>query len=135
MKGSGNMADFGTMLRLLRKERGLSQQELADALKISKSSVSMYERGERTPQNPETWELFADYFNVDIDYLMGRSTKTTKIINPNQPHYYLNDETKAIAQEIYENPDLRILFDASKDATPEDLRFIIEMVNRMKGNE
>lgn len=30
------MADFGTMLRLLRKERGLSQQELADALKISK---------------------------------------------------------------------------------------------------
>lgn len=130
------MAEFGTILRLLRKEKGLSQQELADILKVSKSSISMYERGERQPQNTETWELFADYFNVDIDYLMGRTDKTTKVINPNNtPHYYLNDETRQIAQEIYENPDLRILFDASKNATPEDLKFVTEMVKRMKGDD
>ena len=130
------MADFGTILRLLRKEKGLSQQELADALKVSKSSISMYERGERQPQSTETWELFADYFNVDIDYLMGRTDKTTKVIDPTRSsHYYLNDETMEIAQEIYENPDLRILFDASKNASPEDLKFVIEMVKRMKGND
>lgn len=60
----------------------MSQQELADALGISKSSINMYERGERQP-NFEVLETIADFFNVDIDYLLGRTTKTTKIINPN----------------------------------------------------
>ncbi len=75
------MAQFDKILRLLRNEKGMSQQELADALGISKSSINMYERGERQP-NFEVLEAIADFFNVDIDYLLGRSNKTTKIINP-----------------------------------------------------
>ena len=53
-------------------ERRLSQQNLADQLGFSKSSVNMYERGEREP-GLESMETIADYFNVDLDYLMGRS--------------------------------------------------------------
>ena len=75
------MAQFDKILKLLRNEKNMSQQELADALGISKSSINMYERGERQP-NFEILETIADYFNVDIDYLLGRTTKTTKIINP-----------------------------------------------------
>ncbi len=76
------MAQFDRILKLLRTEKKMSQQELADALGISKSSINMYERGERQP-NFEVLETIADFFNVDIDYLLGRTTKTTKIINPN----------------------------------------------------
>lgn len=76
------MAQFDKILKLLRTEKNMSQQELADALGISKSAVNMYERGERQP-NFEVLESIADYFNVDIDYLLGRTNKTTKIINPN----------------------------------------------------
>ena len=76
------MAQFDRILKLLRTEKIMSQQELADALGISKSSINMYERGERQP-NFEVLETIADFFNVDIDYLLGRTTKTTKIINPN----------------------------------------------------
>lgn len=65
------MANFSTRLKELRKEKDLSQQELANIIKISKSSVNMYERGEREP-GFETMESFADFFNVDMDYLMGR---------------------------------------------------------------
>ncbi len=75
------MAQFNKILRLLRNEKNLSQQELADALKISKSAINMYERGERQP-NFETLEIIADYFNVDIDFLLGRTDKTTKVIAP-----------------------------------------------------
>lgn len=75
------MDTFNSILRGLRIEKGLSQQALADLLGISKSSVNMYERGERQP-NFETLEIIADFFNVDIDFLLGRSTKTTKIIQP-----------------------------------------------------
>ena len=76
------MAQFDKILKLLRNEKNMSQQELADALGISKSSINMYERGERQP-NFEVLEAIADFFNVDIDYLLGRTNKTTKIINPN----------------------------------------------------
>ena len=76
------MAQFDKILKLLRTEKNMSQQELADALGISKSAVNMYERGERQPTF-EILESIADYFNVDIDYLLGRTNKTTKIINPN----------------------------------------------------
>ena len=75
------MAQFNIILKLLRSEKKITQQDLADALHISKSSINMYERGERQP-NFETLELIADYFNVDIDYLLGRTDKTTKIIDP-----------------------------------------------------
>ena len=74
------MAQFDKILKLLRTEKAMSQQDLADALGISKSAINMYERGERQP-NFETLESIADYFNVDIDYLLGRTNKTTKIIN------------------------------------------------------
>ena len=60
------MAQFDKILKMLRNEKNMSQQELADALGISKSSINMYERGERQP-NFETLEAIADYFNVDID--------------------------------------------------------------------
>lgn len=97
------MAQFDRILKLLRTERSMSQQELADALGISKSSINMYERGERQP-NFEILESIADYFNVDIDYLLGRTNKTTKIINPNTmaAHFdgdeYTEDELNRIKE-------------------------------------
>lgn len=66
------MAKFSDRFKLLRAEHDLSQQNLADQLGLSKSSVNMYERGEREP-GIETLETIADYFNVDMDYLLGKS--------------------------------------------------------------
>ena len=58
------MTKFPMRLKELRKEKLLSQQSLADQIGISKSSINMYERGDREP-SIETLELFADLFNVD----------------------------------------------------------------------
>lgn len=66
------MPKFCDRFRQLRNQKGLSQMELSKLLKISKSSVNMYERGEREP-GLETLELIADIFNVDMDYLLGKS--------------------------------------------------------------
>lgn len=66
------MSKFHLRIKELRISRKLSQQELADYLKISKSSVNMYERGEREP-GLDMIEAIADFFNVDLDYLMGKS--------------------------------------------------------------
>ena len=67
------MSKFSERLKSLRKASDLSQQELADKIKMSKSSVNMYERGEREP-GIETLETIADFFNVDMGYLLGKSS-------------------------------------------------------------
>ena len=72
--------------------------------------------------------ILADYFNVTVDYLLGNE-------KDENVQYYLNDETREIAQEIFENKDLKILFDASRNANPEDLQLIIDMAKRFKGED
>ena len=64
------------MLRLkeLRKERKVSQLKLAMDLNISQNSVSRYENGEREA-GYDTLVAIADYFNVSVDYLLGRTDK------------------------------------------------------------
>lgn len=65
------MTDFGQRLKDLRKEKHLSQEELAKQMNISRSSIGMFEQGRRKPDF-EMQEAFADYFNVNMDYLFGR---------------------------------------------------------------
>lgn len=72
------MAKFKDRLKSLRLDRGLSLQDLAKYLKISKSTVNMYERGERHPDF-EQLEAIADFFNVDMNYLLGYSDYVTRI--------------------------------------------------------
>lgn len=66
------MTKFNIRLRELRKSKALSQQKLADIVGMSKSTINMYERGEREP-GLEMLESFADFFNVDLDYLLGKT--------------------------------------------------------------
>lgn len=72
-----NSATFGARLRTLRLEHGLSMDALGRALGISKSSINMYEHNGREPSF-ETLETIADYFNVDMDYLLGKSEHRNK---------------------------------------------------------
>lgn len=60
----------GNKLKKLRENKGLLQKELADILKISTSSIGMYEQGRREPDN-ETLKNIAQFFGVSIDYLLG----------------------------------------------------------------
>lgn len=71
------MAKFSEIIKLLRIERGITQEQLAALLKVSRSTIGMYETGSREPDF-ETLEAIADIFNVDMDYLMGRSTVERK---------------------------------------------------------
>ena len=64
------MASLSDMLAYLRKRENLSQQELADKLDMTRSAIGMYETGKREP-DLETLEIFADFFNVDMNTLTG----------------------------------------------------------------
>lgn len=66
------MAEIKDRIILLRQEKNMTQGELAKALNMAPSSIGMYEQGRRKPSY-ELLEKISDYFNVDMDYLMGRS--------------------------------------------------------------
>ncbi len=75
------MGGFNKILKKLRASKSVTQDELAKALNISRSAIGMYEKGDREPDY-ETLEAIADYFNVSIDYLLGRESKTIRLVEP-----------------------------------------------------
>jgi len=63
---------FKDTLRLLRKDAGLTQGQLAKALNVSTSTIGMYERGDRMPP-PDMLISIAEYFHTDVNSLLGVS--------------------------------------------------------------
>lgn len=118
------MKKVGNTIKSLRIKEGMTQDLLASKLNISRSSIGMYENGEREP-SLEILEKIADLFNVDMNYLTGKENQ----------YYYYDLQTRQIAQEIKDNPELRALFDASRNATPEDLEITKNLLLSLKKKE
>ena len=74
------MRTFSETFKSLRLSKGLTQEQLADALHITKQAVSHYERGNREPKNQEMYEAIADFFNVDMNYLLGHRMETSLLL-------------------------------------------------------
>ena len=66
------MADFSQRIKLLRKEKKLKQQELADQFSVKLRTYQGYEYGESYPEVAKLIAI-ADFFDVSLDYLVGRS--------------------------------------------------------------
>ena len=126
------MGNFKNVFKRLRTSSGYTQADIAEKLGISKSTISMYENGNREPDF-ETLELIADFFNVDIDYLLGRTDKTT--LRPETiGSYYLNEDARELAEFMFKNPEYKVLFDASRKVKKEDIAFVKQMIDRMRGD-
>lgn len=67
---------FAERIKELRKEKGITQVDLAEAMELSKGTVAMWEVGKREASF-ETLGKLADYFKVPIDYILGRSDDRT----------------------------------------------------------
>lgn len=76
-------------------------------------------------------QLLADYFNVKKSDLLEDHLRSKVFMDD----YYLNEETARIAQEIHDNTELRALFSAAKDADPQTLKDIHDMLLIMKRRE
>lgn len=63
-------------LKNLRKKNGISQIKLAMDLNLAQNSISQYENGKREMDN-KTLIMIAEYFNVSIDYILGRTDDPT----------------------------------------------------------
>lgn len=78
--------DFSLILRKLRKEKGLTQEELARKLEIPDSTIRRYEMSGTIPKR-ERLELIADFFGVNIDHLLGRTEENNDKLPTNAIPY------------------------------------------------
>lgn len=83
--------DFKNIILALRNERGFSQEQLAKVLHVSKSTVAMWETGQRLP-SVEKYEEIADYFNVDMDFLYGRTSIKRRALFDESGSEYVNSK-------------------------------------------
>ncbi|MPN08653.1 HTH-type transcriptional regulator Xre [bioreactor metagenome] len=119
----------------MRIQKQLTQEELAQVLKIQRGTLANWEIG-RTEPDLATISHLADYFNVSVDYLLGRSDDpgnfTGKYITPDDLD--ISDEDKA---ELKKYMEYAVAIDEAKAAkmTPEDVKYLIEFAKNIKKNE
>lgn len=94
------------VLKSLRKQKGLTQDQLAAEMGLSKSTISMYENGNRKPDY-EVLEAFADIFNVDMNTLLDSTSSSKKLTSRDE-----RDIAKTLAslKETLENEE-GLMFD------------------------
>lgn len=126
------MGNFQNIFKELRISNGMTQSEAAEKLGISRSTIGMYETGAREPDF-KTLEKIADFFHVNVDYLLGRISQDT-IPAKEDDQYYLNDDARDMAQFLFENPEYKVLFDASRKVKKEDIDFVKQMIDRVRGD-
>lgn len=108
-------------LRNIMFETGKTQSEVCKDLDIRKQTMSTWMNGVRIPRMDKI-DMLCRYFGVSRSDLM----------EPHNEEYYLRRDTARVAQEIFDNQDMRILFDAARSSRPEDLRMAADLLKRLK---
>ena len=103
-------AKNNTSIKALEKELGFSNGSLAKASTIKDDRL----------------QKIAEYFNVSVDYLMT---------GEEQNGYYLNEETAKLAQEMFEDEDMRSLFDMKRNMPPERFKAHMEFMKNLYKQE
>ena len=118
---------IGDNIKKWREHRNLKQSELAETLGVSDKTVSSWGINRTEPK-----------MGMVVKISSALHCKTTDIIgidDVSDEPYYLNDETREIAKEVFENPELRSLFHVARDIPPERLKAHIEFMKNLKDQE
>ncbi len=129
---------FRTRLEKALSESGLKPIELAERTGISQSTISQYRSGYSKPKDKRLVKI-AEVLNVDPAWLMGLDVPMIKRDDVKKSRqldgYYINDETAQIAQEIFENKEIRALLDLARKSAPEDIKTAYNVLAALKQKE
>ncbi|MFC0213983.1 helix-turn-helix domain-containing protein [Paenibacillus chartarius] len=116
------MTKYGERIALLREKQGMTQEDLATALGISRAALSHYETNRREPDH-ETITKIANHFRVTTDYLLGRTDDAVKQLDPDVKEFV--DSLELSDEDIMKKFTLTV--DGEK-LTPEEAKRFIAFV-------
>ena len=122
------MEIFSKNLRRLLEERGKTQAELARYVGVSKGSVTRWVKGMTDPRTDKV-DKMCEFLGCSRADLMNEVQKT------GQESWYYDDEAAAAAQFLYENPEYKVLFDASRKIKKEDIELVKALLDKMKAED
>lgn len=112
----------------IRKSKGYTYDKLAQLTGISASTIEKIFGGFNKNPTMGYIQQIADALECGVDDFIEYEKEP---ISP----YYLDRQTGKLAQEIFQNPELRMLLDASKNLNVSDLNAVIEIAKRLKGTK
>ncbi|MFG3611277.1 helix-turn-helix domain-containing protein [Rummeliibacillus stabekisii] len=118
------MSSLGMRIKKLREQNNISQKDFAKKIDVSNVVLSRYESDERKPDY-DTLEKIADYYDVSIDYLLGRSESPTPSLIDKD-----DEEFQAFAND----PSLQKWYKELPKSKEEDLRKLRKMWEILKDN-
>lgn len=117
-------AIFSKRLRYYLNKYDMTQVELAKKLGVGTTSVYNWCNGIKTPRMDKV-DAMCDLFHCNRSDLMEEKTEDSS-----DQVYYLNDDAREMAQFMFENPEYKVLFDASRKVKKEDIEFVKEFIDR-----
>ncbi len=109
----------------LLAKRGLKAFDVSKATGISSSTLTDWKKGRSIPKQDKMQKI-ANYLGVSVEYLMTGKEKDS---------YYLNEETAKLAQEMFEDPDMRSLFDMKRKMPPERFKAHMDFIKNLYNQE
>ena len=100
------------------------QADIINDLGINKSAISTWINGTRMPRMDKVQAL-ADYFGINKSDLLEDKPE-------HDSSYYINEDAKELAQFLFKNPEYKILFDAAKDVSVDDLEMVKTIIDKFK---
>jgi len=134
--------ELSKILRDYRQEHGLTLQVFADRAGLTKQYISMLENNKNSKNGKpiipslETLRKLASAMYMNIDTLVATLDGEQDVsLQTKDAGYYTDPEVAEYAEELRTNPKYRLLFDASKDLSKEDIDFVVDMIERLKARE
>jgi len=147
---------IGRNISNLLIERDKTQQELAEAIGVSKSTVSTWTNGKRIPRMDKV-DLMCKYFNVERSAIIGDEkipsgqtiaitsemfSAITKAVDKAMdergvpthgqlPEYYDSEAVRVVTDRLRTNPEYSALFKAASNLKPEDVEFVTKFIEKM----
>ena len=113
---------FSSNLKRYLELNGKQPVDIVKDLGIPFSTVSNWVNGLKMPRMGKV-ELLAQYLGIEKSDLLEEKSGADQ-------NYYLNDDARDLAQFLFENPEYRVLFDASRKVKKEDLEIVKELLDR-----
>lgn len=119
-------AIFSKRLRYYLNKYNMTQLELSKRLGVGTTSVYNWCNGIKTPRMDKV-DSMCKIFNCNRSDLIEDKPETHE-----QPIYYLDEDAREAADFLHKNPEYKVLFDASRNISKEDIEFVAKMLDKFR---